>query len=188
MTNGKTGKGRPVHPDEVADSDMEFVRHWLEEYRSSPEWHILDWVPDNLYSLIVEHVPVLCVDILLQHNETAEYLLIKRANEPLKGEWWVIGGAVKRGETDLEKACLRIANAEIGVDIFNLHPIGYYSEFFHETPHGPKHTLSIVFSGELPAPAVEHIKLDDLHSEWKFARELPEKFRLNCKLSRRMCR
>jgi colanic acid biosynthesis protein WcaH len=143
-------------------------------------------IPDHLYHLICEHIPVLCVDMIIRNNQTGEILLVRRDNDPLKGEWWVVGGAVTRGEHKLEDACQRIANREIGIVPFNLIPIGYYSEFFQETPHGPKHTVSIVFHAEIGVTQIDHIKLDDQATEWKFSAELPERFRRFCTLNNKM--
>src|SRR2546428_7972306 len=43
-------------------------------------------------------------------------LLVKRANEPLKGEWSLPGGAVEIGET-LEAAIRREVREETGLDV-----------------------------------------------------------------------
>ena len=43
-------------------------------------------------------------------------LLVKRAHEPLKGEWSLPGGAVELGET-LETAIARVVREETGLDV-----------------------------------------------------------------------
>lgn len=40
-------------------------------------------IPADEYARIIEVLPILCVDVIVQ-NSKGEYLLVKRANEPLK--------------------------------------------------------------------------------------------------------
>ena len=48
--------------------------------------------------------------------EGSRVLLVRRANEPLKGEWSLPGGAVEVGET-LEAAIMREVREETGIDV-----------------------------------------------------------------------
>ena len=64
-------------------------------------------IPLNKYSKILEDLPIYCVDIIIK-NDKEEYLLIKRNNEPKKGEWWVVGGRVLKGETAKEAAIRKV--------------------------------------------------------------------------------
>ncbi|MGA9347297.1 MAG: NUDIX domain-containing protein, partial [Anaerolineae bacterium] len=99
------------------------------------------------YTEIVRVLPILCVDVVVM-NTNGEYLLVKRANEPRKGHWWVIGGRVFRGET-MEQAAIRKVKEEVGLDAQSFRPIGYYEEVFGKNPFGlasELHAVSIVFS------------------------------------------
>ena len=58
----------------------------------------MSFIPLDRYTDILKDLPIFCVDIVIK-NDQEEYLLIKRNNEPKKGEWWVIGGRVLKGET-----------------------------------------------------------------------------------------
>ena len=84
------------------------------------------------YKQILEVLPILCVDVVIR-NRRGEYLLVKREGEPLKGQWWVIGGRVLKGET-LEQAAIRKAKSEVSVTLQELHPIGYCEEVFPDAP------------------------------------------------------
>jgi colanic acid biosynthesis protein WcaH len=144
------------------------------------------WIPDHMYRMMIEYLPILCVDIIIKNNEDGEYLLVKRANEPLAGEWWVVGGRLHRGE-DPNEGVHRISLEEVGIKCFNEHPIGYYTEVFYNNPWNvPLHTVSIVFSAEVGSTQVDFIKTDDQSLEWKFASELPKRFRTHCNLSQKM--
>lgn len=133
-------------------------------------------IPPEQYARMIESLPILCVDIVIR-NSGDEILLIKRENEPLKGEWWVVGGRVHKGET-LEQAAIRKAKEEVGLQINNLQCIGYYEDAFETNPFGlatPLHSVSVVFSAIVNDGKT--IRLDDQSSEWKFSKELPERFR-----------
>ena len=54
-------------------------------------------IPDKIYAEIVQNVPILCVDLLMQ-DESGSYLLLKRKNEPLKNEYYLPGGRIFIGE------------------------------------------------------------------------------------------
>ena len=71
-------------------------------------------ISDKEYKKIVELVPILCVDIILRHNN--KYVLVKRNNEPLKGFHWVIGGRLLKDESVWEGA-MRKVREEVGVGV-----------------------------------------------------------------------
>ena len=132
-------------------------------------------IPLDKYVDIVKDLPILCADIVLQ-NTRGEYLLIKRNNEPLKDEWWVIGGRVLKGET-MEEAAIRKVKQETGLQIKNMRPIGSFELVNGTNPFGlpfKYHSVSIVFSAVIDSQ--QSIKLDDQSVEFKFAKELPADF------------
>lgn len=133
-------------------------------------------IPRDQYARMTECLPILCVDLVIR-NSAGDILLIKRENEPLKGQWWVVGGRVHKGET-LEEAAIRKAKEEVGVRLDNLQLMGYYEDTFEKSPFGlatPLHSVSVVFSASIHDG--QSIRLDDQSSEWKYSKELPERFR-----------
>jgi len=132
-------------------------------------------IPEKQYISIIEVLPILCVDIIIQ-NRSGEYLLIQRGREPLKGEWWVIGGRVLKGET-LEEGAVRKIKEESNLSISEVNFVGYYEDTSEVNPFGesmPLHSVSMVFSATYPDD--QNIKLDYQSLNWKFSKVLPEKF------------
>lgn len=61
------------------------------------------WIPDPLYTKIKKKLPIPCVDLIVK-NKADEILLVKRANQPAKGEWWFPGGRINHGESRIDAA------------------------------------------------------------------------------------
>jgi 8-oxo-dGTP diphosphatase len=67
-----------------------------------------------VYETLKDKVTDMCVDGLLVKN--GKMLLLKRAGEPFKGCWGLVGGSVEAGET-LMQALKREFKEEIGLDV-----------------------------------------------------------------------
>ena len=123
------------------------------------------------YRRIMETMPVVCVDCVVR-NEKGEFLLIKRDNEPLKGEYWVPGGRLHRNER-LEEAVHRKMREELGIRVEIVENLGFFEEFFDKTAQdaeGGFHAVSFLY---LVRPLEESIKLDCQSSDWGWFKELP---------------
>lgn len=83
--------------------------------------------------------PSVTVDIIINVNEGI--VLVKRKNDPFKGEWAIPGGFVEYGEK-VEDAARREAKEETGLDVELKDLIGVYSEPGRD-PRG--HVVSICF-------------------------------------------
>jgi colanic acid biosynthesis protein WcaH len=126
------------------------------------------------YQQILQRVPVLCVDGIILNNR-GQFLLVKRKNAPMLGEWWVPGGRVLKGET-LEAAFRRKMREELGVDVRILMPLGYFEVQHEDDPRGGPggvHQVSVVFAA---VPLNLDVTLDAQSSEWDFFDRLPERF------------
>jgi len=134
-------------------------------------------IPLEQYKKIIQILPVLCVDVIIT-NPRGEYLLIKRRNEPCKGQWWVVGGRVLKGET-LKEGVVRKVRQETGLIVKKAWSIGYFEHRSKVNFFGlkmPYHAVSVVF-----AVGVDNdvkIRLDEQSEEWKFAKRLPVDFRV----------
>ena len=85
------------------------------------------WIPDEVWSDFVERVPIRSVDLLVVTDDGLS--LAKRQNEPAKGEWFVPGGRIQKGES-LEEAVHRVARVEMGVDVVIEEELGAYDHLY----------------------------------------------------------
>lgn len=132
-------------------------------------------IRETLYREIIQCLPIACVDVVIRGSDD-RFLLVKRRNEPLKGEWWVVGGRILHGER-ADHGARRKVLEEIGIQIEGLRVLGYYEDFFDRNSFGVPgiyHTLSVVFETILPAGTT--IVLDKQSSDWKWADRLPDRF------------
>ena len=68
-------------------------------------------IPSETWHDIVANVPIVPVDVIVRHEGS---VLGKRTNVPGRGEWFVLGGRVRKNET-LDAAIHRVAESEFGV-------------------------------------------------------------------------
>jgi colanic acid biosynthesis protein WcaH len=75
-------------------------------------------------------MPIPCVDLLVFSDNCV--LLVKRANEPARGQWWFPGGRVHHLEAR-EKAVARKLREECGIGHTSMHEAGTYDVFLSKT-------------------------------------------------------
>ena len=99
-----------------------------------------EWIPDDEWATIVENVPLVSVDLVVECPEGI--VLGKRENEPVRGEWFVPGGRVQKGE-QLREAVFRVAESELGADIEIREELGAFEHFYETSEVGcPKHYVA----------------------------------------------
>lgn len=133
----------------------------------------VEWIGDDEWETIVAKSPVPSVDLVVDCADGV--LLAKRQNEPAKGEWFVPGGRVQKGEP-IEETVHRVAREELGVSITLEAALGTYDHFYDtaDVPEaGGKHYVA---HGFLVTPGSKRIELDDQHGEAQVfgLEELPE--------------
>jgi len=134
-------------------------------------------IEEALYRSIVKCLPIACVDVVLR--VPGGVLLLKRGDEPLRGEWWVIGGRIHMGE-GARSAAARKVRQEVGVDIdeADLRFLGYYEDEFERSAfgEGPYQTLSLVFEAQLKS--LPGVTLDRHSEAWVVRESFPERLRV----------
>jgi ADP-ribose pyrophosphatase YjhB (NUDIX family) len=141
------------------------------------------FIDAELYSQIIQKIPIVCVDVLLRVDGEG-YFLVQRASDPLKNEWWVVGGRKHLGE-DLKEAANRILHQEIG-DVASFieieeRPVGVYLDAFEKSSFSSHlyETVSLLVVGYINRKDLNSIALDKSILGWKVAPDLPA--RLNNK-------
>ena len=120
-------------------------------------------VPDDVWAQVVEYMPIPSVDLVVRCANGI--LLAKRQNEPAKGEWFVPGGRVRKGEC-LTEAVKRVAREEIGVGVSIENRLGAYDHLYDRSDidgSGGKHYIA---NGFLVTPETESFSLDTQHSDF----------------------
>ena len=103
--------------------------------------------------------------------------MIKRKENPLKGEWWVPGGRVHFGE-ELVVALMRKLSEELSINIKSSYKlVGIYEDFFNSSSFGEHlyHTISFVYEFNIDEINNLDIFLDSTISKWRFQNNLPER-------------
>lgn len=110
-------------------------------------------IPDDAWRTIVEHVPIVSVDLVVLHE--GKLVLGKRQNAPAKGEWFVPGGRLHKHER-LDDAVHRIAEEELGVNVVIRERLGAYEHHYENAALddvGGKHYIAngfVVTAAERP--------------------------------------
>lgn len=119
-------------------------------------------------------MPLVCVDVILMKEEN--YVLVKRANPPLQGDWWVVGGRLHKDEGILHCAYRKVLE-ETGLEAYNFKIVGIYEDFYPDSAMGvPTHSVSVVVTAEV---SDFNPKLDKTSSEIGLFPELPHRFSIN---------
>ncbi len=127
-------------------------------------------IPDNLYDLIIHSIPIACVDVAIIAKGSV--LLVKRNDSPAKGEWWLPGGRVFKGET-MRQTAKRKALEEVGIEC-HVGPIIHTAEtIFPDGPNGiPVHSINSCFM-LYPVGDFE-VRLDSHHDLYEWTNHIYE--------------
>jgi colanic acid biosynthesis protein WcaH len=117
-------------------------------------------IPDGTWHDIVANVPIVSVDLIVRHD--GGVVLGKRTNRPGRGEWFVPGGRVHKGET-LEAAIHRTAETELGVDVRIENRLGVYEHFWDESDFDDVATKHYLANGAVVRPHTDRFDPDDQH-------------------------
>jgi ADP-ribose pyrophosphatase YjhB (NUDIX family) len=120
-------------------------------------------IPSTLYELIKESIPIPSVEAIITKGKSL--LFLRRTNSPAKGQWWFLGGRIRKGET-LGEALSREVTEETGLEVIESDLVNVYSRIFDE-----RHDISIVYLCKCKG---DKIVLNDEHSEYRYFKTLPK--------------
>lgn len=135
-------------------------------------------IPRNEYKIIMENMPILCVDLIIQKDK--RILVGLRKDQPLKEEWWLPGGRIFKNER-LREAVIRKAKEELNLKVIIEKELGTYEMMEEKGLFGDLktgiHTLSVVF--QVYPLNEKEIKLNESHEEYKWIspKDSPEKLK-----------
>ena len=121
-----------------------------------------DLIPSKLYNRIKNLMPIVSVEAVITIDNGM--LLLKRKNEPAKGEWWFPGGRIRKGES-LEEALFREIKEETNLEIIDYKLINVYSRVFSQ-----RHDIAIVY---LCKCKEGDLALNDEHAEYGLFNGVP---------------
>ena len=130
-------------------------------------------VPDDVWTTVVSNVPIPSVDLIVRIDDGI--VLARRQNEPAKGEWFVPGGRIQKGET-LTEAVQRVAHTELGVNVEIEQELGAYDHLYAESDVSSSGGKHYVAHGYVVSPESEVFELDAQHDQARVFTEddLPE--------------
>src|SRR5262245_44771572 len=125
-------------------------------------------IPSELYRRILAVMPIVCVDLMVI-DIAGLLLLLRRRDEPAKGQWWFPGGRVHLGETRAQSAARKL-NEECGLgpDDCTITELITADVILSDDQGGVRHAVSTVFRFKLSKAATPlHLDAHSEAAEWR---------------------
>lgn len=118
------------------------------------------FIPQEEYDKILSTMPILCVDLMILFN--GKCLLLKRKNEPAKGQYWFPGGRIYKMET-IKDAALRKAKKEVNLDCRFQEIVSIEESMFKRNGNMATDVHTVNICCKLVADSISKISLDGQH-------------------------
>ncbi|MBI2572231.1 NUDIX hydrolase [Candidatus Woesearchaeota archaeon] len=118
------------------------------------------FLPRSDYLVAHANLVVACHDIMIQYGEGI--LLVKRENDPARGQYWPLGGRILKG-VSIEESIRKKVKEECGLELTHIEILGFGRTMFADDPFGHgkgTDTFNIMYFGIGKGT----LKLDILHS------------------------
>jgi len=119
------------------------------------------FIPENDYKKILSTMPILCVDLIIFFD--GKCLLLKRKNEPVKGQYWFPGGRVYKMET-IKETALRKAKEEVNLDCQFQEIISIEESMFKQNKNMMTDIHTVNICCKLVADSISEISLEKQHN------------------------
>lgn len=123
-------------------------------------------IEEEQFSNCLQVLPQVSVELVVEHE--ARVLLAKRRNKPAKGEWFVPGSRLYKGESFAE-AVDRVAHQELNIEVCRVGQLGAFNHFWSSGAFpsvSETHTVNVVYHVRPEDPS--SIELDDQHERFVF--------------------
>lgn len=129
------------------------------------------WIPDDEWRTIVANVPIVSVDLVIRCD--GGVLLGRRTNEPAKGNWFVPGGRVLKGEERLE-AVHRVAEEELDIEVEIVESLGAFEHRYESSDIVGVESKHYLASGYVVDVLSGQPDPDNQHDEFRVFQSPPE--------------
>lgn len=127
------------------------------------------FVAEELYTQILQVMPIPCVDLLVADG-AGNVLLLLRKNEPAAGQWWFPGGRVLFGEKR-EDAARRKLEEECGLVATQLQEIGTFDLLLNTGQDARVHFITTLFKVQMARGSVIRLDHQSHEARWRTQRE-----------------
>jgi colanic acid biosynthesis protein WcaH len=132
----------------------------------------MSFIPDEQYEQILKCMPVFCVDWLISCK--GQYLLLKRTQQPLMGDYWIVGGRLRMDESITVAAC-RLQMREVGRFCGVGKMIGF-SNYMFDKVEGARATHTPAVSYQIEVDEMFTPTMDSTESEYIWTDRLPTQY------------
>lgn len=126
------------------------------------------YIPEPEYRIIVSYIPILCVDLLIIHDNKC--LLLKRTNEPAMGQFWFPGGRINKLET-IKDAAIRKAKEETNLDCEFVKILSIKETFFNKNENLDTDVHTVNICCHLISQSIEPLQFNKYHNAYKWVNQ-----------------